>query len=337
MAKIRMKLAKPGRRFGAACIDGAIPAILYIILLIAASKRNSYSYYGYNSGFGYGYYEQSSGSAIAAAIAGLLMLAYIVVECIFYSRSASIGKKLLGLQVVSSFDGKPLGFWRMLYRECIVKQASNVLLLGYIWILVDERHRAWHDKIMDTYVVDLSFSGPAGVQNTPAPTPAAVPPANRATAAAPAPTAVPPVNGGPAAAPAPAAVPPANRGPAAASAPTAVPPANGGPAAASAPTAVPPVNGGPAAAPAPSAVPPANRGPAPVPAAPAPAPTPAPAPAGNTRPTIRLDMDEEPAAVKADMSMKKDELLEAAAKLGVNVNAGMTKAEIIEAVKKASK
>ena len=313
MAKIRMKLAKPGRRFGAACIDGAIPAILYIILLIAASKRNSYSYYGYNSGFGYGYYEQSSGSAIAAAIAGLLMLAYIVVECIFYSRSASIGKKLLGLQVVSSFDGKPLGFWRMLYRECIVKQASNVLLLGYIWILVDERHRAWHDKIMDTYVVDLSFSGPAGVQNTPAPTPAAVPPVNGAPAAAPAPSAVPPANRGPAAAPAPSAVPPANRGPAAA------------PAAAPTPAAVPPANRAPAAAP------------APVPAAPAPAPTPAPAPAGNTGPTIRLDVEEEAVAVKADMSMKKDELLEAAAKLGVSVNAGMTKAEIIEAVKKASK
>ena len=47
----------------------------------------------------------------------------------------------------------------------------------------------------------------------------------------------------------------------------------------------------------------------------------------------------EPAApaVKADMSMKKDELLEAAAKLGVSVSSRATKAEIIEAIDKASK
>jgi hypothetical protein len=35
--------------------------------------------------------------------------------------------------------------------------------------------------------------------------------------------------------------------------------------------------------------------------------------------------------------MKKDELLAAAAKLGVSVNAKATKAEIIEAINKASK
>ena len=289
MAKIRMKLAKPGRRFGAACIDTAVPFILYIILMIAASKRNSFSYnYGYGYGYGYGYYEQSSGpSAAVIAIAVFLLLAYFVVECIFYAKAASIGKMLLGLRVVSSFDGKPLGFWRMLYREWIVKQASNVLLLGYIWILVDDRHRAWHDKIMDTYVVDMKASGLTGVQNAPAPASAAAPPADGAAANAPA--------SAPAAAPA-APAPEANPAPATS-----------------------PVSAAPA-----------------TPAASA-APEPAAAPAMPQKPTIRLDVEETaPAAVKADMSMKKDELLEAAAKLGVSVDDRATKTEIIEAIRKAS-
>ena len=43
----------------------------------------------------------------------------------------------------------------MLLREIIVKKASSsVLWLGYIWILIDKYNRGWHDKILDTYVID---------------------------------------------------------------------------------------------------------------------------------------------------------------------------------------
>ena len=297
MAKKRMKLAKPGKRLGAACIDGVIPFVLYIIIIIAASSRNSYSYnYNYNNEFSYGYHE-TTGSPVAAGIAGILLLAYLIVELVFYAKAASIGKKILGLQVVSSIDGSPLGFGRMLYREFIVKQASAVLMLGYIWILVDERHRGWHDKIMDTYVVD-----------------------NKATAAV------------------------AANGPAAPY--TQAPPAQGMPAAGHAPQ-----QAAPAAAPQQAAAVPSPQQAAPAPAPQQAAPIrpeeepavdvdveTAPAPAIPKRPSIRLDIDEPAAAeVKADMSMKKEELLAEAAKLGISVNARATKAEIIEAIEKASK
>ena len=273
MAKKRMKLAKPGKRFGAACIDAAIPFVLCIISMIAAPSRNTYSFdYSYNNQYSYGYRETSSGSTAVMVIVFLLLLAYVVVEFVFYAKAASIGKKILGLQVVSSLDGKPLGFWRMLYRECIVKQASSVLMLGYIWILVDERNRGWHDKIMDTYVVD-----------------------NKATAAV------------------------AANGPAA-----------------------PYTQAAPAPAPQQAAPAPAPQQAAPIrpeeePAVDVDVET-APAPAIPKRPSIRLDIDEPAAAeVKADMSMKKEELLAEAAKLGISVNARATKAEIIEAIEKASK
>ena len=83
----------------------------------------------------------------------------IVLEFILFAKGKSIGKAIIGLQVVSSTDGKPFRFWKMFFRECFVKSASgSVFGLGYIWILVDEKNRGWHDKILDSFVVDLKES-----------------------------------------------------------------------------------------------------------------------------------------------------------------------------------
>ena len=52
-----------------------------------------------------------------------------------------------------------IGFWKMLFREWFVKKASaTVFFLGYIWVLIDDKNRGWHDKVLDTYVVDLKES-----------------------------------------------------------------------------------------------------------------------------------------------------------------------------------
>ena len=165
-----MKLASRGKRFGAGCIDAVIPFVAYLVFIVvlAANGIKSYSpYNGYGFGYGYGYgfdYGYNYGSRLSGAsaavmvIMSLLLIAYVVVEFVFYAKGKSIGKAILGLQVVSSVDGKPFTFWKMVFREVIVKSASGVLMLGYIWILIDEKNRAWHDKILDSYVVDLKES-----------------------------------------------------------------------------------------------------------------------------------------------------------------------------------
>ena len=171
MSKRRvMKLASRGKRFGAACIDAAVPAVSCLIVFITAVAEALREYafrqnfgYGFGMpefGYGYGYSRPVSGGAAAAlVIAFILMLAYIVFQLILFNRSSSIGKTALGLQVVSARDGEPVGFWKMLFREVLVKKSSeSVFLLGYIWILIDDKNRGWHDKILDTYVVDLKAS-----------------------------------------------------------------------------------------------------------------------------------------------------------------------------------
>jgi hypothetical protein len=88
-----------------------------------------------------------------------MLIAYAVVQLIFFSKSKTMGKAALGLQVVSSVNGEPIGFWSMLFREWFVKKASaSIFMLGYIWVCIDERNRGWHDKILDTYVVDIKES-----------------------------------------------------------------------------------------------------------------------------------------------------------------------------------
>jgi uncharacterized RDD family membrane protein YckC len=162
-----MKLASRGKRLGAGLIDMIVPFIAYIVLISiygaeAVLPGGGYGYgnsfgYGYDLDYGYNYDMPVSKDNIAMILVLLvIMIAYIIAELVLYARAQSIGKAILGLQVVSSNNGKPFTFWKMMLRECIVKSASGgTFMLGYIWILIDERNRGWHDKILDSYVVDL--------------------------------------------------------------------------------------------------------------------------------------------------------------------------------------
>jgi uncharacterized RDD family membrane protein YckC len=171
-----MKLASRGKRFGAACIDAFVPVVSYLLYsaVMAANgiRINNPGYgYGFGNDFGYGYgygFDYGNGlgsrhltgaSTAIMLVVFIILLAYIIAQLILFSRGKSIGKAILGLQVVSSTDGKPFRFWKMVFRECFVKSASgSVFGLGYIWILLDEKNRGWHDKILDSYVVDLKES-----------------------------------------------------------------------------------------------------------------------------------------------------------------------------------
>lgn len=175
MSKKRvMKLASRGKRLGAYCIDAVIPFATLIILMAATgtakTRGRQYMYdpfggygYGYGNGnpngfgydYGYGTPQISGAMAALVTFTMLVFLIYLIVQLIFFRKSKTMGKAALGLQVISSNNGRPIGFWMMLLREWIVKSASSrVFFLGYIWVMIDEKNRGWHDKILDTYVID---------------------------------------------------------------------------------------------------------------------------------------------------------------------------------------
>ena len=170
-----MKLASRGKRLGAYCIDTAIPFVVLNIIMITSgisasrSRRflnDPFGMYGFDYGYGYGnrngfgYNPQISGVAsVLITVSVLVLMAFLIVQLIFFSKSKTMGKAALGLQVISSNDGKPIGFWMMLFREWFVKRASTtVFMLGLIWVFIDEKNRGWHDKILDTYVIDQKES-----------------------------------------------------------------------------------------------------------------------------------------------------------------------------------
>ncbi|QUH22219.1 RDD family protein [Alkaliphilus sp. B6464] len=79
----------------------------------------------------------------------------IGIQIHFWSKSTSIGKKILGMIIVDKKTGNPIGLGRMLIREIIGKYISGFFLsLGFIWILFDDEKQGWHDKIVSTVVID---------------------------------------------------------------------------------------------------------------------------------------------------------------------------------------
>ena len=132
------KLATPGKRLAAFLLDVAIPGtvILFLVLAVAIIP-----------------------SELEIGIVGILLMAslwcaYAIVSLILFASGTTPGKKMLGMQVINE-DGSNAGFFTMLFREWIGKYLSGaIMMLGYLWILIDQDNQGWHDKLMRTYVVD---------------------------------------------------------------------------------------------------------------------------------------------------------------------------------------
>ena len=86
----------------------------------------------------------------------MILLIYLSILCLFYSRSSSPGKYIMKLQVISSIDHKPARFGRMFYRETIGKLISSIFYLGFIYALFNENNLALHDILCKTYVIQIT-------------------------------------------------------------------------------------------------------------------------------------------------------------------------------------
>ena len=68
-------------------------------------------------------------------------------------QGQTIGKRMMGVRVVK-INGKPLG-WGDAFLRCWIGYLLSAapLGLGFVWAIVDENKRGWHDLIADTQVV----------------------------------------------------------------------------------------------------------------------------------------------------------------------------------------
>lgn len=119
------------RRFAASFVDGLVLGVVNGIL-IAFLDDNAAS--GISLLIGLAYYTYLEGSA----------------------SGQTLGKKALGIRVISLADGGSIGYGRAFIRYIGRIVSAIPLLLGYFWMLWDSEKQTWHDKFAGSVVVPES-------------------------------------------------------------------------------------------------------------------------------------------------------------------------------------
>ena len=111
------------RRLGAAFIDGLVmDVVTYILSLILGT----------------------SGAVIG-------VVATIAYYTWFHgSTGQTPGDAALGIRVVDTETGQPIGFGRAFVRWLVSIVSGLVLVLGYLWMIWDKRKQTWHDKAVSS-------------------------------------------------------------------------------------------------------------------------------------------------------------------------------------------
>ena len=82
----------------------------------------------------------------------IFLLTYLYFVFFFATTGQTVGKAIMGLRVVTT-DGKRMGVKRSFIRTVCYALSLAPLGLGFVWVLGEDRRRAWHDKIAHTYVL----------------------------------------------------------------------------------------------------------------------------------------------------------------------------------------
>lgn len=138
-------------------IDGVILAFANwtILLPITAATRHNYV-------------TSNSTHMVAGTVVASLAVTYAVawaIGAIYYAafngsqRGQTLGKMALGIAVRDARTGGPIGFGRALGRYLMTIVFTLALVVPFVIDslapLWDRRRQAWHDKVVQSVVVDL--------------------------------------------------------------------------------------------------------------------------------------------------------------------------------------
>ncbi|NCC32676.1 MAG: RDD family protein [Chloroflexia bacterium] len=97
-------------------------------------------------------------------ISSFLLIAQIYFTFFYGFGGATIGKYLMGLQVVRR-NGQPLSLARAALRTLAYLVSTPLIYAGFINILIDDRRRGWHDLLAGTVVVHSWRDYPDGPES----------------------------------------------------------------------------------------------------------------------------------------------------------------------------
>ncbi len=97
----------------------------------------------------------------AGASTASVFLVYYTAFLFLFGKTP--GMLVLGIRVVQA-DGHPPRLLRAALRT-LAFGLSSVLMLGFVWVAIDNRRQAWHDKVARTFVV-YDWAAEAGTITT---------------------------------------------------------------------------------------------------------------------------------------------------------------------------
>jgi uncharacterized RDD family membrane protein YckC len=100
---------------------------------------------------------------VAGILASLISLVHLAVVLGYYiylvgmdnpltGRGQTYGKKVMNIKAIK-VDGSDLGPVDAILRLVGYFISEIVILLGFVWIFIDDNNQGWHDKIAKTYVI----------------------------------------------------------------------------------------------------------------------------------------------------------------------------------------
>lgn len=91
------------------------------------------------------------------------LLIYLALAAYSAKTGQTWGRQVARTQLVGA-DGRPIGLGKSFLRYILHLVDSIPLLIGWLWPLWDAKRQTFADKIMGTYVVDVSQTGPVNVE-----------------------------------------------------------------------------------------------------------------------------------------------------------------------------
>jgi uncharacterized RDD family membrane protein YckC len=140
--RVDLDLAGVGQRLASYLVDGVVLSIIYIALMFL---------------FGVPIEEEAiaGGNFSTTFYAVYILMAAIGIGYFtyFFGKGQTPGMKLVEIKLIRTDGVEPVGYKKGFFRWVGMEISGIVLLLGYIWILIDKKRQGWHDKIAGTYVV----------------------------------------------------------------------------------------------------------------------------------------------------------------------------------------
>ncbi len=97
-----------------------------------------------------------AGNMETAGAAASMLIGWGYLMYFTATTGQTLGKKAMNIKVVRLDNGKTLDYMGAFLREIVGRFISGiVLLLGYLWVIGDEKKQGWHDKIAGTVVIKV--------------------------------------------------------------------------------------------------------------------------------------------------------------------------------------